>query len=93
MRKKRKKRKEKRPKVNLIFSHVNHNFLVFGPCIEPQNFIHTHEKKSVFFECEEGSNARFNLLQIGPELLVPRPLSKVGLSLCPYPKKQSLNCI
>jgi hypothetical protein len=65
--KKKKKKKEKKPNVNLIFSDVDHIFLIFDPWIGPQAFRHSlHLRKKWFFLCEEGSNSRFNLVQIDP---------------------------
>jgi hypothetical protein len=44
------RKKEKKPKVNLILSHVNHIFLVLNLQIGPQAFRHTHYtiRKNVF---------------------------------------------
>jgi hypothetical protein len=92
--------KKKRPKVNLIFSHVNHNFLILDLGIEPQTFRHSLEKKC-FFEWEERSNVKKGPMQgsicfkLVPGLLVLRPLFKVGMSFCPLPKNnpQILKCI
>jgi hypothetical protein len=90
-----KREKKKGPKVKLIFSHINHNFLILDLGIEPQTFRHIHSKKRYFLECEERSNVKKSPMQgsisfkLVPRLLVPRPLSKVGLSLCPFPQKQS----
>jgi len=67
------RRKNKIPKVNLILSHANHTFGILDPQIGPQAFGHTHctIRKSAFLKCEEGSNSRFYLPQIGPWVFGP----------------------
>jgi len=59
--------KKQKPKINLIFLYANQTFLIWDPQIEPQAFRHTNCTlgKNVFLKCEEWSNSRFNLLQIG----------------------------
>jgi len=63
-----KRKKLKRPKVNIILSQVNHTFLILDLRIGPQAFRHTHCTIRIFFflKHEEGSNSRLNLVQIGP---------------------------
>jgi hypothetical protein len=45
------RKKEEKPKINLILSHVNHTFLILNPQIRPHTFRHAHYtlEKSVFF--------------------------------------------
>ncbi len=68
-----KREKNKRPKVNLILSHVNHTFLILNLKIGPKDFKHTCctiEKKCIF-NVKKGLNSKFNLLQIGPWAFSP----------------------
>jgi len=68
-----KKGRKKRPKVNLILSHVNCAFFILDSQIGPHTFRYTNctLRKGVFFKGEERSNSRFNLLQIGPWVVAP----------------------
>jgi hypothetical protein len=54
-------------KVNLVLSYVNRTFLILDFEIGPQIFKHTVIILYIkmFFKCEEKSNSRFNLFQIG----------------------------
>jgi hypothetical protein len=80
---KEKKKKRNKPNVNLILSHGNHTFLISNPQIGPQAFRHTHciSRKECFFQCEERSNSRFNLLQVGPWAFGPFNLVKNDLKI------------
>ncbi len=67
-----KKINNKIPKVNLILSHANHTFRILDPQIGlPLDTLIAPQKEMFFFRCEEGSNSRFNLPQIGPWVFGP----------------------
>jgi hypothetical protein len=74
------KRREKKPNVNLIFSHVNHTFFILDHWIGPKPFRHSlYLRKIGFFNLKKGPIQGSICFKLIPGLLVPVPLSKVIL--------------
>ncbi len=75
---KKKRKKEKKPKVNLVLSHVNHIFLILDPQIGHQVFKHTHcilKEKLFFFNVKKSPIQGSICFKLVPGLLVPGGLS------------------
>jgi hypothetical protein len=72
-----KKRKEERPKVNLIFSHVNYTFCYWTPSLKTHSL---YLKKFFFLNVKKDPIQGSICFKLVPGLLVPGPLSKVALS-------------
>ncbi len=73
-------RREKRPKVNLILSHVNHTFLKLDLQIGPHTFRHIDYTLGFFFyNVNKGPIQALICFKLVLGFLVLRPLSKVAL--------------
>jgi hypothetical protein len=77
------KKEKRKPKINLIPSHVNHTFFILDLQIGPHAFKHTYctLRKNVFFNVKDGSIQGSICWQLVPGLLVLAHLSKMTLSL------------
>jgi hypothetical protein len=72
------RKKEGKPKINLILSHVNHTFFILNPQIRPHTFRHAHyilEKNVFFCDAKKGPIEGSICFKLVPGFLVPEPLS------------------
>jgi hypothetical protein len=79
------RKKKERQKVNLIFSHVNHVFLILDPWIGPQTFIHTNCTPYKNDGVKKGPIQGPMCFKLMHGLSVLESLSKVVLSFTPQP--------
>jgi hypothetical protein len=81
------RKKGKRPKVNLILSHVITLFLYWALQMNPKPLDSLYYRKKCIFNVKKGPIQGSIWFKLVPRLLVPRPLFKVALSYVMHPQK------